>query len=711
MLRAKPGTGKSVLMKEAVLSSTRDTSIVTLHHFFDNPHEGGHVDMSRKSSNACLRSLLGQLLRQVPIKPMDEIKKWNGSLPEERDLAFWTDSELQKTIKKVIGDNASQDRSFRCRIFIDALDESSNSHNGSSEKTEQAGSLTILRFIADLLSTALKDGVDVGAFVSRRYLPDFGAREPKAQQIDLAKHSRGAVQRYIERQLRDLDDPALQLGLLQELIHRSSDGFLWATVVTNQIQEAADWATAKELYDLAEGLPSDFDDMYEKALSHVHSARSPEALRIFQLVLCAGRSMTADQLRHALAFVEEFRHDSIEKWESSDEGLTRGTKFEKRIHRQSRGLIEIATLGDSTPGSDLETEEQVRFIHGSVAPFLRGPRGLGSRHAEPGTTEQHAHRLLFECCIRAFDACGLKGDDTVKFLDYAYEFWPVHAREAGDLLDAEDSAKLPSFMQKCKSKKWQRVLAQHIRCLKNSQVKEALLLEDESAMLVLLATMGCTTLLRRHLDTCAACRDACTKYDGKKDVFGSALSNSLIAKRTDTARFLLDVHCNGDVNAPSPDGRTLLYQACYFNHEEIVEFLLKRGADAALPSSRLYEYPLHAAIAKGYTRIIELLLRHLDEEEVEDLLKLPRETSGWTAIHFVMACGRPVSDRKRILDTMLQFAPRGVGLLEMRDDNGLTPAELARVIDEEQDLEEDDDGGPLWEKMDCLIEMLEEFEL
>ncbi|KAF6803469.1 nacht and ankyrin domain protein [Colletotrichum sojae] len=553
MLKAKHGTGKSVLMKEA-------------------------------------------LLRQIPVKPMDEIEKWNGSLPEKRDLAFWTDHELQKTIKKVIGDNSSQDRSFRCRIFTDALDECSNSHQGSSEKAEHAGPLTILHFVANLLRTALED------------------------------------ERYIERQIGELDDPALQLGLLQELIHRSSDGFLWATVVTNQIQEAADWATAKELYDLAEGLPSDFND-------------------------------------------------TIEKWENSDEGLERGSKFEKRIHRQSRGLIETATLGDSSSlhaGPSQDTEEQVRFIHGSVAPFLRGPRGLGSRHAEPGATEQHAHRLLLECCMRAFGACGLKRDDTVKFLDYAHEFWPVHAREAGDLLDANHSAKLPSFMQKCRSNKWQRVLTQHIRYLEQSQAKEALLIEAESPMLVLLATMGCTTLFQRHLDTCAVCRDACTKYDDKKDVFGSALSNSLIAKRTDTARLLLDVHCNGDVNAPSPDGRTLLYQACYLNHEEIVEFLLKRGADATLPSSRLYEYLLHAAIAKGYTRIIELLLRHLDEEEVEDLLKLPRENSGWTAIHFVMACGRPVSDRKRILNTMLEFAPRGVKLLETRDDNGLTPAELAR---------------------------------
>ncbi len=65
------------------------------------------------------------------------------------------------------------------------------------------------------------------------------------------------------------------------------------------------------------------------------------------------------------------------------------------------------------------------------------------------------------------------------------------------------------------------------------------------------------------------------------------------------------------INAYAPDGFQPLGLAAFFGHTEVVEFLLKRGAQVNSPSKNdMRVMPLHSAIANRRITIVKLLLDH-----------------------------------------------------------------------------------------------------
>jgi ankyrin repeat protein len=63
------------------------------------------------------------------------------------------------------------------------------------------------------------------------------------------------------------------------------------------------------------------------------------------------------------------------------------------------------------------------------------------------------------------------------------------------------------------------------------------------------------------------------------------------------------------INTFSDDGFTPLGLACFFEHEEIVRYLLLKGAEVNIPSrNELHVFPLHSAIASNNPNITRILL-------------------------------------------------------------------------------------------------------
>jgi ankyrin repeat protein len=63
------------------------------------------------------------------------------------------------------------------------------------------------------------------------------------------------------------------------------------------------------------------------------------------------------------------------------------------------------------------------------------------------------------------------------------------------------------------------------------------------------------------------------------------------------------------VNEYSIDGFTPLGLACYFNHEEIVRFLVLKGAEINLPSKNGFNvFPIHSAVTNNNYAITKILL-------------------------------------------------------------------------------------------------------
>lgn len=116
------------------------------------------------------------------------------------------------------------------------------------------------------------------------------------------------------------------------------------------------------------------------------------------------------------------------------------------------------------------------------------------------------------------------------------------------------------------------------------------------------------------------------------------------------------------LDAYAPDGFQPIGLAAFFGHTAIVEYLLRRGAQADAPSqNRLRVRPLHSAIANRRTEIVALLLDHgadVNSTQADD----------FTPLHEAAQNGLP--------DVTQWLLDRGAAV-NARLSNGQTPLTLA----------------------------------
>jgi len=212
----------------------------------------------------------------------------------------------------------------------------------------------------------------------------------------------------------------------------------------------------------------------------------------------------------------------------------------------------------------------------------------------------------------------------------------------------------------------------------------------------MLGTLGCTKLLQRHFTSCEACQRDVGMYSPR---YHKALQNSIIGRWPDITIWLLEKHIDAefDINELYDD-RTLLYKASYFGQNEVVSFLLARGADPCKRSPMAYEYPIHAAIQLGREDVIRILLQHTS---ASDQFKLRRH-GGYTPLHNAVESKQPFRTKIAVLRLLLQKAPKGVGILELKADGGTSVLDLVRrasqnagkeheeILDEIEDFQDEE---------------------
>src|SRR5215470_2506384 len=92
----------------------------------------------------------------------------------------------------------------------------------------------------------------------------------------------------------------------------------------------------------------------------------------------------------------------------------------------------------------------------------------------------------------------------------------------------------------------------------------------------------------------------CAGYGAGADF--AAAANAAQSRDMNTVRALVRQH--GDVNAAQPDGTTALHWAAHWNDSELVDLLLKAGANAKAVN-RYGATPLSEAVASGSAAMIE----------------------------------------------------------------------------------------------------------
>ncbi|KAH7382544.1 hypothetical protein DE146DRAFT_231539 [Phaeosphaeria sp. MPI-PUGE-AT-0046c] len=671
-LKGNPGTGKSVLMKEASRRA-EDTDALVLHHFFDRSKDSESTHFKTSLNKFCT-SILYQLLSKIEPKPWSFLEEWGDLLRFKPGLLPWNLTQLQDAIREVIVGHEKRGN-VKVRIFIDAVDECGD--DGAIMQSEEP--LQLLRWIEKLLHSALDAGADVRVCVSRTHLPAYGGLEPPTQTIIVEAHNQSAIDTFVSSVLaKDNIDSWTQRALHKRIMDRCTNDFLWTTVVTESILAKSDDVKGKELLKLIDELPSTHKKMYERALQIAASPQGAETLRLLQVISIARRPMSVDEFREAIAFKSAVDFDSIAEWERSKGGFESGERFKSYIRRESRGLVE--------PYHTTQTDEYLRFVHASVTTFLRDSHSFFAAAISPWA--QHSHLTFANICFRAIEA---DLADATAFNGYANENWVYHARDCEQLF--LEISEIPTFMSNCAKRASKRVIEQQIHAIKDSpKATQSHLLEEKDGLLVLLATLGCTHVLRRHVEDCSRCKEDIASF---ADRYCKALQNSIIGRWTDTTMWLLEKHCDADfqVNQLYQD-QTLLYKASYFGQLEVMSFLLDKGADPSQRSPIGYEYPLHVAIELGNEAVVRVLLQHTS---CHDQFKL-RRNGGNTPLHNAVKSRQATRTKLGVLKLLLKKAPTGVGIMDIQDDKGDSVVTLARRLSE--------DGGRPYEKM---LDEIEDF--
>lgn len=685
-------TGKSVMIKRAVAASLENEKVITLHHFF-----GGNTT---DPITELLRDLLHQLLYALPEKhkPWEDIRRWGEEIGDGECIDLASCGDLEEIFIRIM---AAVKDDLAIRIFVDDVDDCGGGHAHTS-KQDRRMPLDVLEALYNLLSRARTVDADLGICVSRRTRQDYYGKDPPATTIHLEQYMNMALSTFIQANLAGVfPDPFKTAVIILQLVEKGAHNFHWARHVCNEIVKNKD-DKMQDLAWVASTVLRDYEDLYTHALQSSKESKTHRShMNLLRVALGSFRPMTAEEALHAHAFAEEpeFKHPTMEAWQKSEQGLTVDA-FTNYVSDKTHGLLAVAARvkpsnSTTTVLDDDDVEYHVRFSQRSADTFLRSEKGLAELKIQSlGHLEQECHALLFRICGIVLDKFSLNtGSNNVHLLDYACEFWLRHSIACGEL--PPDNALPEFFMNRCTKRKAQRFIKHQIHFLEQARAKECKSLENQTSMTVLLATLGCTALLRRHIEACDCCKmDMCVEANGEQPsaVLQASLYNAISTAKFDTAKYLIGLLPPEHLNMSIRDW-TLLYTTCFYvnimasEYEkglDLVKTLLDLGADACEPSETDDMFPMHLAISVADHRLIEVICKERNGQALDDIFEMGQVKTGKTALHHAVTCelAEP-RERQAVLATLRKLAPDRNKLLHMRDKEKRTPVDLA---DDDEDL-------------------------
>ncbi|EXJ58421.1 hypothetical protein A1O7_05846 [Cladophialophora yegresii CBS 114405] len=366
-ISGKPGSGKSTLMrywsedertKNALAVWAHPKSILYASCFF---WLAGTE--TQKSLNGSLRSLLHDLLTQVP-SLIPEVAPWRWRAADfGSNLPPWTNSELLEAFHELV----AVARQTHCLfIFIDGLDEF---HGDPEQQTE---------LLALLASLSKSDSIKL-CVSSRRY-PIFQTAFEGFPTLRLENLTRNDIKIFVEGRLGDLKAfrPLQQIypqesnELVLEIVKRAQGVFLWVHLVVRlSCQGVIDGDSMTALSRRLEEIPDDLDEFFRRIIDGIPRQQRKYASRYFTLMLASTRKPPL----LSLFFVDEEVPDFVEKTPlqvSHIQSLqARQRVMERRLESRCRGLLEARKHDqNSWPPIGCQTEYYVDFLHRSVRDFL-----------------------------------------------------------------------------------------------------------------------------------------------------------------------------------------------------------------------------------------------------------------------------------------------------------------------------------------------------
>ncbi|TAQ83163.1 hypothetical protein B7494_g8512 [Chlorociboria aeruginascens] len=600
-VKGKPGSGKSTLMKRIYKENTTQADcaparVVFRAHYQEKLAYGRHG------------------------------KDWD-----------WHDMKLRQVLKSALVVAA---KSHTISIFIDALDEA-----GESEAEP------IVTYVCEVHEELQSSAGQTRICFSCRHYPilsrniGFEVCMENQNEEDISGCVRRELSEKIQKhqRLSWADD----LKELQDEIASRADGvFLWATLTVPLV--AKEYNKGKGLKDVQKKLrkaPRDLVSIYEHILTTLIDVEDrEESMHLMQWISLAKRPLSVTELRYALALDDSVIHEVYDSVQGSDVFVKDDSQMKQLITSLSGGLVEVQQHRDSTV---------VQFIHQSVNDsLLEGAfEWLGMKNPQDIVGQGH-HRLTRSCVnyltlrevqeVELFSSHSGRETQLPPFLDYATEFWFLHAQEA----ESRDIAQT-DLIQRFEWPNSQyfdrwidifRAIDKHdTRCpevlttllhtsaasnlrsiVQELLVSGSLLEEDDvcgNRALHFAARFGHERIVKILLDAGADLQAQNINGDTALERaalgggnHGNALQAAIYQGYKPIIKLLLDK--KADINAQVGQYGNALQAAAavlYEEHEFVIKLLLDKGADINAQGGE-YGNALQAAAYQGYEYIIELFL-------------------------------------------------------------------------------------------------------
>ncbi|KAH9170743.1 hypothetical protein EDB89DRAFT_2097733, partial [Lactarius sanguifluus] len=434
-IHGKPGSGKSILSSVIVrdIKFMSDAGSAFLAYFYFD-----FKDTTKQDSRSLLSSLLVQLSDQSDIfcdalSSLYSTHKRGSQQPTVDSLA-----QCLRDMLTMVG---------RVPIYLimDALDESPNN---SGIPTSRENVLELVKELAELsypnlrLCITSRPEYDIRTTLEPLATHQVSLHDENGQKQDIDNYVTFVVHsdRRMKRWREDDKD-----AVIENLTEKADGMFRWVFCQLEVLRHCF----PTNLRRILEELPKSLDETYKRILKEINNANREHAYRLLQCLAVASRPLRVEELAEVLAF--DLSTGGIPKliadwrWEDQEEAVLSACS----------SLVSVIV--------DNGSRRVVQFSHFSVKEFLISDR-LASCMEEVSRFYipiEPCHVIIAQACLgvllRLDDGTDKDSAEKIPLVQYAAEYWDLHAETGNVELQIKDTMDCFFDMDKSHFSAWAQV--------------------------------------------------------------------------------------------------------------------------------------------------------------------------------------------------------------------------------------------------------------
>lgn len=488
-----------------------------------------------------------------------------------------------------------------CTFIVDGLDECTH-----REKIDGANSLkafveTLQRAVSNCASRVLltsRNDQDIrtglygtGTKPAQQNLAEYHISQGDVKS-DATKFSRSIVDNKLVSKTEEQKDE-----LSQRMVDRSESTFLWIKMLEEDLHDWKRLGLLQRVIDQApKGLAQLYDQNWKKIINGRNSSR---ALSVLRWAAFALRPITIREVSEALEFLDENCN------EFDDENLPdmiNEAYIKEEILDCCASLVEVRR---PTLSEDLGAQT-LHLTHFSVKEYILAlmpafGTDLIADERLRASNERTQNNILAAVCLRYLNVQNLwqESVDQRTFRDYAASGWYNHTKPG--VSNYASVVTLGIEFVNTKNVNWEgwRKHFDHIQ--QQDQEQRTIIHEGElesASPLFYASVIGVPEIVKSLVDSNEL--NVNDTDESKRTGLLAAAQRGFIP----IVEYLLGK--GADVNMASTRGTTPIYAAAHQGHTEVVKLLLAKGADFTIPEKWSFT-ALHAALYNGHLDIVELL--------------------------------------------------------------------------------------------------------